>query len=192
MSRISIAYAATAGSLLLLLVLDMARYLTGVAEIYAMYAHGILVLCLIGLLVRSVSRRVFRTELQELNASVLTAVLFFGFDPYSYGRRGGHTGLQAEFPWQSAATVTLVVVLLSSLTLLQKRNPSAARLLLSVELAAFLLLNGVYAARDGVALRFFAGEYSSPMPLLCTCAGLLVRFYAQVVFARVNSHPVQV
>lgn len=85
----------------------------------------------------------------------------------------------------------LVVALAASLALLHNRK-RGGRVLLSVELAGFLIMNGVYLARDGAAVRFFAGEYSSPTPLLCTCAGLLARLYAQSLLARrkVASSPI--
>jgi uncharacterized membrane protein YidH (DUF202 family) len=144
-----------------------------------LYLQATLVFCVIGVVAMILGRIVCRSDAGVCSAIILMLMLLL-LDPYSFGRRGGHWGFQVEYPWQLLGTAVLGGALLAALVFARQRQDHLAVGVLSAEFLGFAAMNGIYAVRDGVHTRSFAGEFSSPFPLILLLGGLALRVYVQV------------
>jgi hypothetical protein len=143
------------------------------------YLQAALVFCLVGVAAMIFGRIVCRSDTGVCSAIIVMFLLLL-LDPYSFGRRGGHWGFQIEYPWQLLGSAVLGGALLAALVFARQRRDRLAVGVLSAEFLGFAAMNVIYAARDGFYTRSFAGEYSSPLPLILLLGGLALRVYVQV------------
>jgi hypothetical protein len=111
----------------------------------------------------------------------LISVLLWA-DPYSRGRIGADYAIfTPDFkevplhPWQIGASVILTLLLVAGLTATLRRARRFGAFAFATEAAAFVVLNLIYVARDGVLTRATLGDEGAMGPGLLTLLGLAVR-----------------
>lgn len=117
-----------------------------------------------------------------LALAALVILLLLWIDPYSRGRIGADFAVFAPdftevplYPWQIGASVGLSLLLGIGVvaSLLGFRRMSM--LSLATESAAFVLVNALYVARDGVYTRATVGDQGAMEPGMLTVLGLAIR-----------------
>lgn len=148
---------------------------TGERVLAYLKASWVLFLCFV--LAAWLARRIAAgAAARRITGAAAFMILLYALDPYSYGHRGGHTGIQPEFMWQTMAALAACFLLLGAIIL--RHFPRTALWLLLAEALGFAVMNVIYVQRDGAGLRFYAGEFASPMPMLIVFCGVVARGYA--------------
>ena len=103
---------------------------------------------------------------------VITSLVLFVLDPYTYGGVGGDRQNLIVHAWQPAATVLLV--LLNGIGVFRVHRDVGLRIF-AAELMLFVALNSLYVLRDGWDTRTTIGNVGSRLPLVWLLLGLFVR-----------------